>query len=364
MLQIKDRVRETTTSTGVGVLALAGPAAGFRAFSAVCSVADTCYYAIEAIDNAGVPTGDWEVGLGTYSAANQLTRTTVLASSNAGAAVNFAAGTKYVWIDFASTQLSSFIGRNRRNLLINGNFVVNQRAYASAAVLASGNYGHDRWKAGASGGDYSFAQLPNSTTITIAAGKTLIQVIEDKNVEGGTYTLSWTGTAQARFGINSAVPAGAYAPSPITITTQTPGTVMSVEFNAGTLTDAQLEAGSLVSSFERRPFPTELRLCERYYQICGKGATGGWHSATQAALGVPFRTPMRVAPTTVALNTTTPTVAEPGVAVRVGAASTVGVYNNAHTTLGMTVLVGGFAAATAANAALMDGDYITAAAEL
>ena len=119
--------------------------------------------------------------------------------------------------------------------LINAGFTVNQRGYVSNATLASGAYGHDRWKAGASGGDYTFTQLAQATTITIKAGKSLIQVIENKNVIGGTYTLSWTGTAQARFGIDSATPSGAYADSPITITAQTAGTVMSVEFDDGTL---------------------------------------------------------------------------------------------------------------------------------
>ena len=115
-----------------------------------------------------------------------------------------------------------------RQAIINGGFTVNQRIYVSNAVLASGSYGHDRWKAGASGGDYTFTQLASSTQITIEAGKTLIQVIEDKNVVGGTYTLSWTGTAQARAGVDTATPAGGYADSPLTISAQTAGTVMSV----------------------------------------------------------------------------------------------------------------------------------------
>src|SRR6185369_17928539 len=91
-----------------------------------------------------------------------------------------------------------------RNALINAGFTINQRAYVSAAGLTAGSYGHDRWKAGASGGDYSFTQLPNYTQITIASAKSLIQVVEDRLVVGGTYVLSWVGTAQARYAINSA----------------------------------------------------------------------------------------------------------------------------------------------------------------
>jgi len=78
-----DRVLETTTTTGTGTLTLAGAVAGFRAFSAVAAAADTCWYFLEAIDAGGLPTGEWEVGLGTLGTGT-LARTTVLASSNAG----------------------------------------------------------------------------------------------------------------------------------------------------------------------------------------------------------------------------------------------------------------------------------------
>jgi len=47
-----------------------------------------------------------------------------------------------------------------RNLVINGNFSINQRAYVSATALAAGAFGHDRWKAGAGGCTYTFAATP------------------------------------------------------------------------------------------------------------------------------------------------------------------------------------------------------------
>ena len=140
------------------------------------------------------------------------------------------------------------------NVLINSDFRFNQGGYVSAATLAASAYGHDQWKAGASGGDYSFTQLKTSTQITIATGKSLIQPIEDVNVAGGSYVLSWTGTAQARVGINTLTPSGSYASSPITITGQTAGTAMSVEFNAGTLGVAKLELGTASTAFFMRPF--------------------------------------------------------------------------------------------------------------
>jgi hypothetical protein len=152
-----------------------------------------------------------------------------------------------------------------KNLLIDAGFTINQRGYVSAATLASGSYGHDRWKAGASGGNYTFTQLASSTTITIASGKSLIQVVEDKNVNGTSFVLSWTGTAQARYAVNSATPSGSYAASPILITGQTVGTTMSVEFNAGTLSNPQLELGSTATSFDVRDYGRELIMCQRYY---------------------------------------------------------------------------------------------------
>ena len=97
----KDRVKETTTTTGTGAVTLAGAVAGFQAFSAVMSVADTCYYVIVSATGT-----DWETGTGTYSSASVLTRTTVLSSSNSGNAVSFAAGTKDVFMGPIANQVN------------------------------------------------------------------------------------------------------------------------------------------------------------------------------------------------------------------------------------------------------------------
>jgi hypothetical protein len=170
------------------------------------------------------------------------------------------------------------------NVLVNGDFRINQGVYVSGAVLAAGAYGHDQWKAGASGGDYSFTQLKSSTSITIATGKSLIQPIEDVNVAGGVYVLSWAGTAQARAGVNTLTPSGAYAASPLTIAGQTAGTVMSVEFNAGTLGLVKLERSASASPFAMRPFDQELAACQRYFQKSYSYATA---PGTATVLGAP-----------------------------------------------------------------------------
>lgn len=95
---IEDRVLEISTSTGTGAFTLSGAVAGFRRVDDVCSTSDTLWYYIEAIDSEGTPTGEYEYGLGTYSASNELTRTSVRGSSNSGSAVAFAAGSKLVGI--------------------------------------------------------------------------------------------------------------------------------------------------------------------------------------------------------------------------------------------------------------------------
>lgn len=136
---IADRVKESTVSTGTGALTLAGAAVGYQAFSAVCSVNDTVYYAIEAVDSNGVATGAWEVGLGTYSAANTLTRTTPQASSNGGAAVNFAAGTKGVWIDLTATEIGLYALTSSLGTFATQNFLTPPAIGGTAPAAGSFN---------------------------------------------------------------------------------------------------------------------------------------------------------------------------------------------------------------------------------
>lgn len=107
-LVIADRVMESSTTTGTGSFTLAGAYTGYRAFDDVCSNGDTVYYVIEAIDANGNPSGAWEVGLGTFNDTDTLARTTPAASSNAGAAVDFAAGTKRVSLSATAGNLALY----------------------------------------------------------------------------------------------------------------------------------------------------------------------------------------------------------------------------------------------------------------
>ena len=92
-LVIKDRVKETTTTTGTGTYTLAGAVSGFETFASGIGNSNTTYYAIH---NQG--TSEWEVGYGTLDGTSaNLTRTTPISSSNSDSAVDFGAGTKDVF---------------------------------------------------------------------------------------------------------------------------------------------------------------------------------------------------------------------------------------------------------------------------
>ena len=100
-LVLKDRVKETTTSTGTGSVVLAGAVTGFQSFASALADGDTTYYTIE--DGT-----DWETGLGTWAeSTSTLARTTVYDSSNSGNAVDWGAGEKNVFITYPAGRISA-----------------------------------------------------------------------------------------------------------------------------------------------------------------------------------------------------------------------------------------------------------------
>ena len=93
-LEIHDRVKETTTTTGTGTYTLAGAVTGFETFTANLDNGDTTYYC--CTDNT-----DFEIGIGTFtSSGTTLARTTVLASSNSNSAVNWSSGTRTIFMTY------------------------------------------------------------------------------------------------------------------------------------------------------------------------------------------------------------------------------------------------------------------------
>jgi len=93
---VKDRVKVTTTTTGTGTITLGAVAVGgFQDFS-VIGDGNTTYYAIT--DSTAE---DWEVGIGTYDlTGDTLSRDVVLESSNSDSLVDFAAGSKDVFVTY------------------------------------------------------------------------------------------------------------------------------------------------------------------------------------------------------------------------------------------------------------------------
>jgi hypothetical protein len=124
-LVLKDRVKETSTTTGTGTLTLAGAVTDFEAFSAIGD-GNTTYYTITLAEG-----DEWEVGIGTYTASGTtLSRDTVLASSNSDAKVNFSAGDKDVFCTYPAEKSGHKDANNTINAeqfaATNGVFVNNK----------------------------------------------------------------------------------------------------------------------------------------------------------------------------------------------------------------------------------------------
>jgi hypothetical protein len=146
-----------------------------------------------------------------------------------------------------------------RNLLINSLFTINQRAYVSAtATTAANQYTVDRWCVVTSGQNLTFSATAGVGTATAPAGG-LKQIIEGASIIGGTYTLSWTGTATATVNGTAVANGGTV--------TLTGGVNCPVIFSGGTVSEPQLEPGPVATPFEQRPIGLELSLCQRYFQV-------------------------------------------------------------------------------------------------
>jgi hypothetical protein len=184
-----------------------------------------------------------------------------------------------------------------RNLLINANPIINQRSYVSGTNTTGANqYTLDRWRVVTSGQNITFSDSAGIRTVTAPAGG-VEQVVEAGSVIGGTYTLSWTGTATATVNGGSVVSGGT-----VTLTGNQNATV---RFSNGTFSLAQLEVGSVNTAFERRPIGIEVALCQRYFctladnELQGGSITRRYAagSTTYSAGGGNFPVEMRIAPT-------------------------------------------------------------------
>jgi hypothetical protein len=148
---LADRVKDTTTTTGTGTVTLSGTAPiGYVSFGTAIGNGNNTYYTITA-------GSEWEVGIGTYTAAGvTLSRDTVLSSSNAGSLVNFSAGTKDVFVTYPAGR-SVFLNTDGSITIGNSLLVL-----SSAGAVTSPNLAD-------AGGYKGIPQNAQSGNITLAA---------------------------------------------------------------------------------------------------------------------------------------------------------------------------------------------------
>jgi hypothetical protein len=197
-----------------------------------------------------------------------------------------------------------------RNRIINGDMRIDQRN--DGASVSSGinslTYTVDRWSVAASNAAVTVQRLGTAAeyylNVTGAASVTACNIrhrIESKNIAdlaGSTVTLSFKCSSSSLTSLSTAL---VYADSvdnfatgtvissvniSITSTPTIYSTSFSLPANAAngvqvifslgaftsgtfTLTDVQLEPGSIVTPFERRSYGDELALCQRYYESIG-----------------------------------------------------------------------------------------------
>ena len=226
-LVVKDRVKESSTTSGTGTLTLAGAVTGFQAFSAALSNGDTTYYAI-----AESSTGAWEVGLGTYTTSGTtLARTTVLSSSDGGTAISLSGAGADVFITQPADKAAYFDA--------SGDLFLNQdptSALQSATkqyvdtIAAAGIHYHApvrvehpsnltaTYDNGTSGVG---ATLTNSGTqaalvldnVTMVAADRVLIANQTNQAHNGVYTVTNIGSGSTNWVLTRATDADSYGPS-------------------------------------------------------------------------------------------------------------------------------------------------------
>ena len=167
------------------------------------------------------------------------------------------------------------------NLIINGDFRINQRDAVSGTSLGIGDYFFDRWHSTTGAATVTWTAAPQGQPVNIPSGNGIAQIVERVNMPAGTYTLSWEGDSPARlYNRGEAEPLA--QPSPLTV--ELDGTDdVKIQFSLGSLFNVKLERGAVPTPYASRLYGEELALCQRFF----------WRSSTPPfgvfALGV-FRT--------------------------------------------------------------------------
>jgi hypothetical protein len=158
---------------------------------------------------------------------------------------------------------------------------------------------------GAIGNDDGTRSYPFTYTISSANTETSVSVTIAGPTSGTWLTTNGIGmTVNIGLGVQGSVyagPAGAWANTNYYSAT---GAVSVVSTNGATLeiTGVQLEVGSTATSFDYRPYGTELQLCQRYYEFGKTEISQGVGSNGFTQFTVPYKQTKRATPTTTATN--------------------------------------------------------------
>jgi hypothetical protein len=182
-----------------------------------------------------------------------------------------------------------------RNRIINGNLSNPIKQRGISTITGATGYTYDRW------------YYDGSTY--------LYQGIEDKNVNNGTYVISWEGSGiNAAWKVSTDTTANNGPDATTGFTSVSNGGTFTV--NEGTeyskhlwirfdgtlanLNKVQVEEGTVATPFEHRPYGAELALCQRYFQQGPLTAfpTQIGSSTTYFATNFRFATSMRTTPST------------------------------------------------------------------
>lgn len=176
-----------------------------------------------------------------------------------------------------------------KNMVINGNFQLNERTYVSGVATTIANqYTLDRWRVVTLGQSVTFSASGNGNSITAPAGG-VEQVVEGASIVGGSYVLNWTGTATAS--VNGTTRAKGEV---FTLPANTNATIRLI---GGSASLVQLEQGTVVTSFEHLPIGIVRQLCQRYFQaINGMNISGYALGGAAIATTVSFKVTMRRVP--------------------------------------------------------------------
>lgn len=167
------RTLQTTTTTGTGTLTLIAAGTNVRSFNAALgSSSIVTHYCISSGAN-------FEYGIGTYDGGTPgtLTRTTVIASSNAGSAVSLPAGTHDVFVPFVPGERGARTGT--------GSDSINAAAWGEAYV----------WT-GSSNQTLTFSvaatTIPAASSLLVVNAGTAVLTVDANSTEtiGGTTTIT------------------------------------------------------------------------------------------------------------------------------------------------------------------------------